>query len=152
MHSSKNSKPKPLEKENEKKAQVERERIAGEKEKQANLLEAKAQETKIDSKGNVESAFTTNEKIAVQRGGHFLELQAGEYVVVGVFSAFENAELYSDNLFEKGYKTKFGFITQTKQWYVYLKQNQDIELARIERDKYRKLNLFKRAWVLTVEQ
>ncbi|MDH5365809.1 MAG: PorP/SprF family type IX secretion system membrane protein [Cyclobacteriaceae bacterium] len=137
-------------KENERQLQeAETSRVA---KQQETKLPTQMHETKIDDKGNVESAFTTNEKIAVKQGGHFLELTSGEYVVIGAFSEFEHAELYSDRLFEKGYKTRFGYISQTKLWYVYLHESQDIEVARRERDKYRKLNLFKSVWVLTVEQ
>ncbi|MBL6444787.1 PorP/SprF family type IX secretion system membrane protein [Fulvivirga sp. 29W222] len=93
----------------------------------------------------------TDERVIVKRGDHLLELEPGEYVVVGAFSSYENAEKHSDELFFKGYQTRFGYITGKKLWYVYLFKGEDIQEARKERDKFRKNGLFTKAWVITVQ-
>ena len=94
--------------------------------------------------------FTTDKPVVVKKGNHFLELNTSEYVVVGAFSKFENAEKYSDQLFEKGFKAIFGFVSQKNTWYVHLFETKDSVESRRERDKYRKMSLFKNAWVLTI--
>lgn len=106
----------------------------------------------IENSGISKDNFTNDERVVVKRGKHFLELQVGDYVVVGAFGVFENAEKYSDRLHEQGFSNKFGYITETKLWYVHLYESNDIEKARTERDKYRKMSLFRKAWVLGVEQ
>jgi hypothetical protein len=108
-------------------------------------------QTEVDRSGNIKKEFTSDQRVVVKRGKHFLELPVGDYVVVGAFGVFENAEKYSDRLHEQGYPNKFGYISETKLWYVHIYESQDIELARSERDKYRKKNIFKNAWVLGVE-
>ncbi len=50
----------------------------------------------------------------VVKGNHLLELEKGNYVVVGTFGNYREAEEYSDQLFIDGYYTKFGYVSQTK--------------------------------------
>ena len=100
---------------------------------------------------NLVEKYTTENRVVVKRGGHLLELGKGEYVIVGVFTSYEHAEKYSDDLFFKGYQSKFGYITQEKYWYVYVYQGDNIEAARKKRDELRVKNTFSKAWVLTVE-
>ena len=90
--------------------------------------------------------------VTVKRGNHMLELEEGVYVVVGAFSTYDSAEQYSDNLFIKGYPTRFGYTTEKGLWYVYLFRSEDGTEARNERDRVRGNSLFSKAWVLTVEQ
>lgn len=85
-----------------------------------------------------------------KRGGHTKELGAGDYIVAGVFSSEANATRYTAGLRQLGYLANFGHLTQKQLWYVYIYQSQDINQARIERDKYRKLRMFKDAWLLTI--
>lgn len=91
-------------------------------------------------------------RVIVKRGDHMLELEEGNYVVVGAFSSYENAERFSDQLFAKGYPTKFGFTTEKNLWYVYLFQSDNLSQARQERDRIRQNKLFSKGWVLSVEE
>ncbi len=87
----------------------------------------------------------------VKRGNHSNELEASDYIIAGVFSSQANAERYSNGLNKLGYVAKFGHLTEKQLWYVYLFQTNDINQARTERDKLRKLLMFKDAWLLTVQ-
>jgi hypothetical protein len=84
------------------------------------------------------------------RGTHARELGTGEYIIAGVFSSEANATRYANGLKQLGYLANYGYLTQKQLWYVYIHHSQDINQARIERDKYRKLRMFKDAWLLTV--
>ncbi|MEP2770500.1 MAG: PorP/SprF family type IX secretion system membrane protein [Fulvivirga sp.] len=100
--------------------------------------------------GNINGQVSTEERVIVKKGNHLLELSEGEYVVVGVFSDYEHAEKFSDELFFKGYQSKFGYITQQGYWYVYVHESGSISEARTKRDEFRK-SAFPKAWVLTVQ-
>ena len=86
----------------------------------------------------------------VKRGGHHEELEVGDYVVAGVFKSSENADHFSDGLKKLGFSADYGHLTEKNLWYVYIAQSGDINTARTERDKYRKMKIFRDAWLLTV--
>ncbi len=88
----------------------------------------------------------------VVRGGHHEELSLGDFVVTGVFGKRDNAEHFTSELRKMGFKADFGFLTTHDKWYVYLYEGDDITKARAERDKYRKLKIFRDAWLLTVTE
>lgn len=111
----------------------------------------KVEQKEEPSDKNLIEEQSTDERVVVKRGGHMLELQPGEYVVVGAFNNYESAEEYSDELFFKGYQTRFGYISERGDWYVYIHKAESIENATQERDKYRKIGAFSKAWVLSVQ-
>jgi type IX secretion system PorP/SprF family membrane protein len=86
----------------------------------------------------------------VKRGGHSEELDIGDYVVAGVFRSKVNAEHFADGLKQHGFKADHGHLTLKNLWYVYIAQTDNIEAAKAERDKARKLLMFRDAWLLTV--
>jgi type IX secretion system PorP/SprF family membrane protein len=86
----------------------------------------------------------------VKRGGHQDEMDTGDFVVVGSFRSMENARHYSDGLIKLGFTADYGHLTEKDMWYVYVTQTNDINKARAERDKYRKMKIFRDAWLLTV--
>ncbi len=88
----------------------------------------------------------------VKRGSHQEELDYGDYVIVGVFKGRPNAEHFSSGLNKMAFTTDFGFLTEKAIWYVYIAQTNDINEAKAERDKYRKLRIFRDAWLLTVHK
>lgn len=110
-----------------------------------------ANESTSTPKKNLIDEHTSNERVKIKRGGHLLELQKGEYVIVGVFESYEHAEEYSDNLFFRGYQSKFGYISQEGYWYVYVFESTNIEEARNKRDELRRKRIFSKAWVITIE-
>ena len=87
-----------------------------------------------------------------KRGAHTNELQTGDFVIVGAFSSQANAQRYTRGLQQLGYLADNGHLTSKNLWYVYIYRSNDINQARMERDKYRKLRMFKDAWLLTVEE
>jgi type IX secretion system PorP/SprF family membrane protein len=107
-------------------------------------------ESSINEQGDAVHTFTTDKPVILKKGSHILELEASEYVVVGTFGKFENAEKYSDDLFKKGYKANFGYSSSKALWYVYLLKTTDSDESRTTRNNYRKNVLFNNAWVLTI--
>jgi type IX secretion system PorP/SprF family membrane protein len=86
----------------------------------------------------------------VQKGDHKAELDVADYVVAGVFKEESNAKHFADGLKKLGFKVKYGHLTEKAVWYVYLFQGSDINEARNQRDRYRKMKIFRDAWLLTV--
>jgi type IX secretion system PorP/SprF family membrane protein len=87
-----------------------------------------------------------------KRGSHQEELDYGDYVIVGVFKGRPNAEHFSNGLNKMAFTSDFGFLTEKAIWYVYIAQTNDINEAKAERDKYRKLRIFRDAWLLTIQK
>ncbi len=102
-----------------------------------------------DTAPPVTSADATT--VSARKGSHYLELDIGAYVIVGAFSSQQNAENYSDELFEKGYFTKYGYNSDKGYYYVYLYNSPNPDAARKERDRQRKRGTFDKAWVLIIE-
>jgi type IX secretion system PorP/SprF family membrane protein len=84
------------------------------------------------------------------RGRHNRELAVGDFLVAGVFSSEANATRYTNGLKQLGHRADFGHLTEKQLWYVYIYQSNDINEARVQRDKYRKQRMFKDAWLLTI--
>jgi type IX secretion system PorP/SprF family membrane protein len=87
----------------------------------------------------------------VKRGDHVGDLEEGNYVVVGVFQSHTNGESFVKSLDRMGFKANSGFLTEKGFWYVYLFRSDDINEVRAQRDSHRKLDVFKDAWLLTVQ-
>lgn len=88
----------------------------------------------------------------VKQGGHKEELDVADYVIAGVFKSDANAKHFADGLKKLGFVADYGHLTEKNLWYVYIAQAKDINQARAERDKYRKMKIFRDAWLLTVFQ
>jgi type IX secretion system PorP/SprF family membrane protein len=86
----------------------------------------------------------------VKRGNHKEELDVADYVIGGVFKADANAKHFAEGLVKLGFKADYGHLTEKNLWYVYLYQTTDINLARNERDRVRKMKILRDSWLLTV--
>lgn len=87
----------------------------------------------------------------VKRGNSEFELSFGHYVIAGVFSSQTNAKKYRDSLRKLGFtEANFGFLTARNKWYVHASTLQDVNIAEAERDRLRKIKIFKESWLLTV--
>jgi type IX secretion system PorP/SprF family membrane protein len=86
----------------------------------------------------------------VKKGNHEQELDVADYVIGGVFKADANAKHFAEGLIKLGFKAHYGHLTEKNLWYVYLIQTDDIDKARAERDRVRKMKILKDAWLLTV--
>ncbi|MCG8309833.1 MAG: PorP/SprF family type IX secretion system membrane protein [Cytophagales bacterium] len=88
----------------------------------------------------------------VVKGDHLLELEKGNYVVVGTFSTYRDAEEYSDQLFIKGFYTKFGYISQTKIYYVYIFESDDLQETKDTSERFNMIGAqLRENWVLQVQ-
>jgi type IX secretion system PorP/SprF family membrane protein len=88
----------------------------------------------------------------VKKGEHHEEIDYGDYVIVGVFRSRPNAESFNKGLQNMTFATDFGFLTEKNLWYVYIAETNDINEAKAARDKYRKMKIFRDAWLLTVHK
>lgn len=104
--------------------------------------------------------FRTHEELGastdhatVKRGNHLLELPAGNFVIAGAFSSFDNAEDFSDELFQRGFHdTIVGYSSARGYYYVVVHESGNIAQARAKRDEIRKLPKLSKAWVLQVKE
>ncbi|MEX2233158.1 MAG: PorP/SprF family type IX secretion system membrane protein [Cyclobacteriaceae bacterium] len=87
----------------------------------------------------------------VKRGNHTEELEASEYVTVGVFKSRDNGNHFSNGLRSLNFRTNLGYLTEKKLWYVYLLKTNNIERARAEQARVSKMFLLRDAFLLTVE-
>ena len=88
----------------------------------------------------------------VKKGDHLLELDQGNYVVVGTYTTYRDAEDYSDKLFIEGFYTKFGYISQTKIYYVYIFESEDLQEANDTSERFNMIGAqFRENWVLQVQ-
>lgn len=87
----------------------------------------------------------------VTKGKHPLELEKGHYVISGVFSSERNAQRYRDALKNRGFSSSYGYNSEKKYYYVYLKTSDNKEEIIEETVKYQQNQEFKDAWLLSVE-
>lgn len=86
------------------------------------------------------------------RGDHILELEKGNYVIVGNFRSYKEAEQYADKLFTRGYYTQFGYLSQTEIYYVYIFGSKDMEDTKKASANFKVIDsYFKENWVLQVK-
>ena len=89
----------------------------------------------------------------VKQGVHHAELEIGDYVIAGVFKMEANAKKYSDGLQKVGFAdSDYGYLTQNDLWYVHIAESNDLDMIRQHRDKFRKMKIFREAWLLTVHK
>ena len=87
----------------------------------------------------------------VKQGEHHAELGIGDYVIAGVFKMEANAKKYSDGLLKLGFKeSAYGYLTEKNLWYVHIAESNDLEAIRQHRDQFRKMKIFREAWLLSV--
>lgn len=100
-----------------------------------------------------EELSRSDEPLVAKRGGHLLELPAGNYVVAGVFENFDNAENYSDKLFQRGFhEIKVGYLSARGYYYVVISQSADMKNALKEKDRIKTRSGLEKVWVLMVKE
>ncbi len=100
-----------------------------------------------------EELAKSDEPLEVRRGGHMLELPAGNYVVAGAFSKFDLAEAFSDKLFQRGFHdTRVGYLSARGLYYVVINKSNDLKSANIQKNKVRGLSGLSQVWVLKVSE
>lgn len=94
-----------------------------------------------------------NDIVRVKRGSHMLELEVAYHVIAGAFSSFENAEKYSDDLFQRGFnEVKVGHVTERGYYYVVISSHSDPNQGINERNRIRRNPAYKDIWLLNVER
>lgn len=89
----------------------------------------------------------------VMRGDGLHELKSGDYVIVGMCLRESDAKRMMEELKRLEHPVpSYGYLSNTQLWYLFFGGKDDIETAHQERDKYRKMKMFKNAWLLTVHQ
>ena len=89
------------------------------------------------------------------RGDHEKELEIGHYVIVGVFKSEANAKRVSDGYRNLGFaEVDYGFQSGKGFWFVHIAGSEDMDVPEAGklRNKYRKMKMFRDAWLLTVHQ
>jgi len=73
------------------------------------------------------------------------------YVVVGVFSVMSHSMKFTKEMMDKGYAVNVALNPKNNFYYVYIQSTLDLEEAKRIRNEYRWKNLFKEAWIYTME-
>ncbi len=114
--------------------------------------------TEPDSKKNPENIKFNKEnttpevaKAPVGKPARSFTIAKGHYVVVGVFSIMDHSTKFTKQLLREGYDVNVALNPKNKYYYVYIFSTYDLEEARKVRNQYRWKNLFKEAWVFTME-
>jgi type IX secretion system PorP/SprF family membrane protein len=125
------------------------EKIDGKEVENKNLIKTEQQPFVQADEPNPTKAL--EERIPVQKPSNYLELAKGHYVVVNAFRVFDNVLNYHEKLSDQYSESRYGYSSKTHFYYSYVLFTQDINRARYERNKMRKLKGFENTWVLTVE-
>jgi type IX secretion system PorP/SprF family membrane protein len=86
-----------------------------------------------------------------QRPAKSFTVARGHYVVVGVFSMIEHSTRFTKQLMRNGYNANVTLNPKNNFYYVYIFSTYDLDEARRVRNQYRWKNLFKEAWVFTMD-
>jgi type IX secretion system PorP/SprF family membrane protein len=122
----------------------------------ANMARANAESdddeaANLIKKFNGEFAKNAEEKLNEQKKENKLELSKGHYVVVSAFRVFDNAFRYHEALSDRFFSCQYGYSSKSMFYYTYIIHTKDINKARSERDRLRKMRGFENTWVLTIE-
>jgi len=88
-------------------------------------------------------ATKLRESFTMTRGHH--------YVVVGVFSEMGHSMKFTKELMDDGYAVNVALNPKNNYYYVYIQSTLDLEEGKKIRNEYRRKNLFKEAWIFTME-
>lgn len=73
------------------------------------------------------------------------------YVIVGVFSVMSHSMKFTKDMVSKGHKVNVALNPKNNLYYVYIYSTLDHEDAKRVRNEYRWKNLFKEAWIFSME-
>ncbi len=107
--------------------------------------------TEYATRGRPQIEELDDEQRIVPAGTNLLELASGSYVIAGSFQVFENAERFSDQLFERGFRdAKVGYVASRGYYYVIMFEFEDAQAAQRARNRVRQRQGFEQVWVLNV--
>lgn len=86
-----------------------------------------------------------------KKGNHILELPAGHHVVAAQFKDFDEAENYSDVLFERGFHgTIVGYVSAVGEYFVVVHKGATPKQAEEEQKKWQKLKDLDHVYIFNV--
>lgn len=88
----------------------------------------------------------------VKRESKASEMAVGDYAVLATSTQENEAKQIAEEFKKSGNnEVSVGYLNAKKAWFVYVSAK-DVDAARAIRDKYRKNERFKDAWILTVHE
>ncbi len=105
------------------------------------------EENKISTESTKPEVAKTN----TGRPAKSFTISKGHYVVVGVFSMMDHSTKFTKKLLNEGHKVNVALNPKNKFYYVYIYSSYDLEEAKKARNEYRWKNMFKEAWIFTME-
>ena len=97
-----------------------------------------------------QNQIATRHEFVQQKNGNN-EIAIGNYTVLATSGTEAEAKHAVQEIEKLGYNgIGFGYLSVKKLWYIYVGAGNDLEKAQATRDKYRKTDRFKEAWILTV--
>ena len=100
---------------------------------------------------NAEAKKAPAKKPALKLRESFTMVRGHHYVVVGVFKVLSHSMKFTKEMMAKGYKVSAGLNPKNNYYYIYIDSSLNIDEAKKVRNEYRRKNLFKEAWVFTME-
>lgn len=82
---------------------------------------------------------------------NFTMTKGHHYIIAGVFSILDNSMKFTKEMMSKGYVVNVALNPQNNLYYVYLSSSLVKEEALRMRDEYKGKNMFKQAWVYSME-
>ena len=82
---------------------------------------------------------------------YFTMTKGHHYVIVGVFSVMSHSMKFTKEMVNKGYKVSVVLNPKNNLYYVYIFSSLDHEEAKQVRNEYRWKNLFKEAWIFSMD-
>lgn len=104
---------------------------------------APAKKTDVATAATKPVAKKTRENFTMTAGNH--------YVVIGVFKNLSGSMTYLKEMRDRGYPANVTLNPKNNFYYVFIHSGTDIEEARKKRNEYKLKNLFKEAWLFTME-
>jgi len=102
-------------------------------------------------KVNKNEVAKTEKVVPAGRPAKSFTIAKGHYVVVAVFSMMDHSTKFTKQLVREGYDVNVALNPKNKFYYVYIFSTYDVEEAKKMRNQYRWKNLFKEAWVFTMD-
>jgi hypothetical protein len=89
----------------------------------------------------------------VKRENITSDMVVGNYTILATSTSETNAKQITQEIQKSGYTDiGFGYLSVKKSWYIYISSANDVEKAQAIKEKYRKIERFKDAWILTVHE
>ncbi len=98
-----------------------------------------------------EAVKTAPKKTPTKPSESFTMSKGHYYVVVGVYSVMSHSMKVTKEIVSKGYKVSVILNPKNNFYYVYIYSSLDQEEAKRARAEYRRKNLFKEAWIFSME-